>query len=166
MQAQFTNDENPVLFFPYDEEEEATMIVTDISEKIAAGAMPSDFAILFRTNTVSRAIFERLATSSLPFKIDQDLESFYERFIVKSMLSFLKLSVNEDDPSAMGNILPALFLKQSVLRDVKAESIMKDCTLLECLKHIQTGFSFQERKLKKVVVGYSLYSFLNTGKGH
>ena len=27
---------------------------------------------------------------------------------------------------------------------------MKDCTLLECLKHIQTGFSFQERKLKKV----------------
>ncbi len=150
MHAQFTNDEKPVLFFPDDEEEEATMIVTDISEKIAAGADPSDFAILFRTNTASRAVFERLTTSSLPFKIDQDLESFYERFIVKSMLSFLKLSVNEDDPSAMGNILPALFLKQSVLRDLKAESIMKDCSLLECLSHIQTGFSFQERKLKKV----------------
>jgi DNA helicase II / ATP-dependent DNA helicase PcrA len=150
MHAQFTNEEKPVLFFPDDEEEEATMIVTDISDKIAAGAVPSDFAILFRTNTASRAIFERLTTSSLPFKIDQDLESFYERFIVKSMLSFLKLSLNEDDPTAMANIFPALFLKQSVLRDLKAESIMKDCTLIECLSHVQTGFAFQERKLKKV----------------
>ena len=97
MHAQFMNDHNTLLFFPDDEEEEATMIVTDISEKITAGANPGDFAILFRTNTASRAVFERLANSSLPFKIEQDIESFYERFIVRSMLSFLKLTLNEED---------------------------------------------------------------------
>ncbi len=143
-------EQSPLLFFPYNEEEEATMIVTDISEKIANGANPADFAILFRTNTASRAVFERLANSSLPFKIEQDIESFYERFIVRSMLSFLKLALNEEDQKAITNILPALFVKQSVLRDLKADSILNDCTLLESLSTMKTGFSFQERKLKKL----------------
>lgn len=151
MHAQFVNDHKPVLFFPDDEEEEATMIVTDIGEKITAGANPEDFAILFRTNTASRAVFERLTNSSLPFTIEQDIESFYERFIVRSMLSFLKLTTNEEDQKAITGILPALFLKQSVLNDLRAESILKDYTLLECLGHMKTNFPFQERKLKKVV---------------
>ncbi|MCQ6274282.1 ATP-dependent helicase [Bacillus sp. V3B] len=151
MHAQFVNDHKPILFFPDEEEEEATMIITDISEKITAGANPEDFAILFRTNTASRAVFERLTNSNLPFTIEQDIESFYERFIVRSMLSFLKLTINEEDQKAIAGILPALFLKQSILNDMKADSILKDCTLLECLSHIKTNFSFQERKLKKVV---------------
>lgn len=151
MHAQFNSDKVPVLFFPDNEEEEATMIVTDISDKIAQGAEPSDFAILFRTNTASRAVFERLATSSLPFKIEQDIESFYERFIVRSMLSFLRLAFNEEDQKAITNILPVLFVKQSILRDLKADSILNDCTLLESLTRVKTGFSFQERKLQKLL---------------
>ncbi|MBP2241204.1 DNA helicase-2/ATP-dependent DNA helicase PcrA [Cytobacillus eiseniae] len=150
MNAQFSNEKPPIFFYPYDEEEEATSIVTDIQEKITAGFEPKDFAILYRTNTGSRAIFERLAHSSLPFKIDQDAESFYDRFIIRCMLSFLQLSVNEDDKEAMKNIFPALFIKPGLLKDIMAESILKDCTLLECLKEIKTGFPFQEKKLKKV----------------
>lgn len=148
MQAQYTDTHAPILFYPYDEEEEATMIVTDMQEKIAAGASPSDFAVLFRTHSGSRALFERLAYSSLPFKIDQDSDSFYERYIVRGMLSFLRLSVNEEDQAAIKQMLPILFMKQSVLQDVKATSILKDCTMLEALSNVKTGFAFQERKLK------------------
>ncbi|MBY0120992.1 UvrD-helicase domain-containing protein [Bacillus sp. S/N-304-OC-R1] len=151
MHAMHSSKLSPVLFYPYDEEEEATAIVTDIHEKISEGFDPLDFAILFRTNTGSRAIFERLTNSSLPFRIDMDAESFYDRFIVKSMLSFLQLALNEDDQPAIKNILPALFVKQSVMKDLMAESILKDCSLLEGLKYIKTGFAFQEAKLKKVI---------------
>ncbi|PLR82060.1 ATP-dependent DNA helicase Rep [Bacillus canaveralius] len=151
MKAQFCENHSPVLFYPFDEEQEATMIVTDIQEKIAAGADPGDFAILFRTHTASRAVFERLAHSSLPFKVDNEAESFYDRFIIKGMLAFLKLSLNEDDQSALQPILPALFMKQAVIRDVKANSILNDCSLLEALSRVKTGFAFQERKLKKLV---------------
>lgn len=151
MNAHFSGNKPPTLFYPYDEEEEATSIVTDIQEKISAGFEPKDFAILFRTNTGSRAVFERLVNSSLPFRIDQDVESFYERFIVRSMLSFLQLSLNEDDKGAMINILPALFMKQTIIKDLMAESILKDCSMLECLKYVKTGFAFQESKLKKVI---------------
>ncbi|WHY87790.1 ATP-dependent helicase [Neobacillus novalis] len=151
MKAQFSSASPPVLFFPYDEEEEATMIVTDIQERISNGENPSDFAILYRTNAGSRAIFERLASSNLPFKIDQDAESFYQRYIVRSALSFLKVSLNEDDPQALSDILPFLFLKQAVLKELKAQSILKDCSFLEALSHLKTAHAFQEKKLKKAV---------------
>lgn len=151
MKAQFSSDILPQLFFPYDEEEEATMIVTDIQEQISLGANPSDFAILYRTNAGARAVFERLAGSNLPFKIDLDTEAFYERYIVRSALSFLKVSLNEDDPLAMSDILPLLFLKQAVLKELKAQSILKDCSLLEALAHLTTAHAFQEKKLKRAV---------------
>lgn len=151
MKAQFSSPAVPTLFYPFDEEEEATMIIQDIQEKIAAGFEPQDFAILFRTNTGSRAVFERLANSSLPFRIDQDVEPFYERFIVKGMISFLRLALNEDDQDAIRNVLPVLFVKNNVLQDLKADSILKDCSMLECLSEVKTGFAFQERKLKKLV---------------
>ncbi|MEH7746614.1 ATP-dependent helicase [Neobacillus drentensis] len=151
MKAQFSSGVLPKLFFPNDEEEEATMVVTDIQEQISLGANPSDFAILYRTNAGSRAVFERLAGSNLPFKIDLDAEAFYDRYIVRSALSFLKVSLNEDDPQAMSEILPLLFLKQTVLKELKAQSILMDCSLLEALNHLTTAHAFQEKKLKKAV---------------
>ncbi|MFF2446138.1 UvrD-helicase domain-containing protein [Neobacillus sp. NPDC058068] len=151
MKAQFSSGLLPLLFFPFDEEEEATMIVTDIQERISNGENPSDFAVLYRTNAGSRAIFERLASSNLPFKLEQDAESFYQRYIVRSALSFLKVSLNEDDPHALSDILPFLFLKQAVLKELKAQSILKDCSFLEALSHLKTAHAFQEKKLKKAV---------------
>ncbi|MGG1676548.1 ATP-dependent helicase [Neobacillus sp. NRS-1170] len=151
MEAQFSAGTLPKLFFPYDEEEEATMIVTDIQDKITNGANPSDFAILYRTNAGSRAIFERLAGSNLPFKIDLDAEAFYDRYIVRSALSFFKVSLNEDDPQALADILPLLFLKQTVMKDIKAISILQDCSFLEAISHLQTAHAFQAKKLKLAV---------------
>lgn len=148
MKAQFSTNRPPVIFFPLDEEEEATMIVTEIQEKIAKGANPSDFAILFRTNAGSRAVFERLVTSNLPFRITQDAESFYDRFIPRSVLAYLKLSIYEDDVDALNTILPSLFLKQSIVRDIKAASILNDCSFVDALSSIKTGFAFQDKKLQ------------------
>ncbi|MBM7693026.1 DNA helicase-2/ATP-dependent DNA helicase PcrA [Peribacillus deserti] len=148
MSAQHNNGAPPVLFFPFDEEQEATMIVTDLKERITRGENPGDFAILYRTHSMSRAIFERLAHSNLPFVIDQDAESFYSRRMVKGMLAFLKLSLDPDDTEAAADILPSLFLKQNVLQQIKAQSILNDCSLLTALSEVKTGFAFQEKKLK------------------
>jgi DNA helicase II / ATP-dependent DNA helicase PcrA len=151
MQAQYQHSLSPLLFYPFDEEEEATMIVQDIHEKLQNGYVPNDIAILYRTNTGSRAVFERLATTSFPFRIDLDSENFYERYLVKSMLSFLRLIINEDDQHAISQILPVLFIRQSVMTDLKANSILNDCSMLECLSNYTTGHAFQERKLKKLL---------------
>ncbi|CAH0344512.1 ATP-dependent helicase [Bacillus sp. CECT 9360] len=148
MSAQHNFSEPAFMFYPYDEELEATMIVTDIKEKLSQGARPGDFAILYRTHSMSRAVFERLAAGSLPFMIEQDAESFYERRIVKGMLSFLRLSMQPQNSKAAADVLSSLFLKQSVLQEMKALTILQDCDFIDAFSFIKTGHAFQERKLK------------------
>ena len=150
MHAQHNNGAAPVLFYPYDEEIEATMILSDIQEKIDQGARPGDFAILYRTHSMSRAIFERLATSNLPFVIEKDAESFYGRRVIRGMLAFLRLSLNPDDSKAAGEVLSALFLKQSMLQELKAQTILQDCDFIDAFSFVKTGHAFQERRLKTV----------------
>jgi DNA helicase-2/ATP-dependent DNA helicase PcrA len=156
MYAQYQTDHSPICFFPFDEEEEATMIVNDIKEKIEDGAMPQEFAILYRTHTGGRAIFERFVQSSIPFVMEKDQSSFYERKMVRGVLSYLRLSVDADDTTALTDLIRALFLKQSVLNDVKALSILNDCTLVEALLYLNGLPSFQSSKLKKIIPRISL----------
>ena len=141
----------PVMFYPFDEEEEATMIIHDIKERVEQGASPHDFAVLYRTNVAARALFERFVQSSLPFSIETEGESFYKRKTVKKLLAYLRLSLHEDDTKAMSDLIGALFLKQSALQDLKAISILQDCTLVQALTKLPGLPPFQERKLKKIV---------------
>lgn len=151
MIAQYETRHSPIAFFPYDEEEEATMILQDMKEKIEAGATPEEFAVLYRTHTGGRAVFERFVQSSIPFTIEKGQSSFYERKMVRAILSYLRLSMNSDDSSAITEFIRALFLKQSVLNDVKALSILQDCSLVEALLHVNGLPNFQKAKLKKII---------------
>ncbi|WP_088103450.1 UvrD-helicase domain-containing protein [Halalkalibacter urbisdiaboli] len=148
LEAQYASENIPFLFFPYDEEEEATMIITDIKEQIKAGATPSDFAILYRTNVTARALFERFVASNIPFVYDQDGESFYRRKTVRKVIAYLRLALQPDDIQAIKDLIGALFLKQTIIQDLKALSITMDCALVETLQHINGLQPFQVRKLK------------------
>lgn len=141
----------PLLFYPYDEEEEAIMVVSDIQEKIKMGAKPEDFAVLYRTNSGGRAIYERLHQSAIPYTAEQGVQSFYSRRVVRQILSYLYLSQNEDDPEAVKQLLPVLFLKQSALNTLKALSITEDCTMVQALVKLTGIKSFQLEKIKKIV---------------
>lgn len=145
----------PLLFYPYDEEEEAIMIVSDIREKIQMGAKPQDFAVLYRTNSGGRAIYERLHESAIPYTADQGVQSFYSKRIVRQMLAYLYLSQNEDDTEAVKQLLPALFLKQSALNTLKALSITEDCTMVQALVKLTDIKPFQLEKIKKIVPFFS-----------
>lgn len=151
MIAQYQSESAPICFFPYDEEEEATLIINDMKEKIELGATPNEFAVLYRTHTGGRAIFERFVTSSLPFTIEKGQNSFYERKMVRGVLAYLRLSVNPDDTNALTDFIRALFLKQNTLNDVKGLSILHDCSLLDALLHVKGIPSFQISKIKKII---------------
>ncbi|WP_209125426.1 ATP-dependent helicase [Alkalihalobacillus sp. BA299] len=141
----------PLVFFPYDEELEATIIVEDLKARISQGANPADFAILYRTNVSTRALFERLVHSSLPFVIEQEGDSFYQRKTVRKVLAYMQLAINPNDTAAMSDLIGALFLKQDVLRDLKALSIIEDCSLVEALTKLTQLPPFQLKKLKTIV---------------
>ncbi|MBW9217369.1 ATP-dependent DNA helicase Rep [Anoxybacillus ayderensis] len=148
MNAQTDSGHMPICFFPYDEEEEATMIACDIVERLQEGAKPSDIAILCRTNASGRAVFERLSQLRLPVTTDAD--SFYNRRIVRYLLSFFQLSINPNDEQALADVVTVLFLKQTVINDVKAISILQDCSLVEALAKLDGIPPFQQQKLRAI----------------
>ncbi|WP_332633040.1 ATP-dependent helicase [Halalkalibacter flavus] len=148
--AQTSSEKPPLLFYPFDEEEEATMIMNDIKKQIDNGATPADFAILFRTNSSARALIERFISSSIPFQLEADGESFYRRKAVRKVLAYLKLARNPDDSQALQELVSALFLKQQAVRDIKAASIANDCTYIEALPHLQGLQPFQMKKLSEL----------------
>lgn len=64
----------------------------------------SDFAILYRMNTQSRAIEEILRRESIPYKIIGGLK-FYERKEIKDIISYLRLIQNSFDNLSLKRII-------------------------------------------------------------
>ncbi|AKS37663.1 ATP-dependent DNA helicase Rep [Anoxybacillus gonensis] len=148
MNAQTDSVHMPTLFFPYDEEEEATMIACDIEERMKQGVHPSDIAILCRTNASARAVFERLSQLHIPVTTDGD--SFYNRRIVRYLLSFFQLALDPNDEQAMTDVATVLFLKQTIMNDLKANAILQDCSLVEALAKLDGIPPFQKQKLRTI----------------
>ena len=64
----------------------------------------SDFAILYRTNSQTRAFEDALRRKNIPYYVYGGL-SFYQRKEIKDLLAYLRLLVNENDSEAMMRII-------------------------------------------------------------
>lgn len=64
----------------------------------------SDFAILYRTNSQTRAFEDALRRKNIPYRVYGGL-SFYQRKEVKDLVAYLRLLVNENDTEAMMRII-------------------------------------------------------------
>jgi len=85
--------------------EEARLIATEIFEEKHKGVFKNkDFAILYRTNSQSRAIEEALRKSNLPYTIIGGM-SFYARKEIKDLVCYLRFVVNTADEEAFKRII-------------------------------------------------------------
>lgn len=138
------------LFYPADEEEQASRIVDEIATRKAQGAALSQFAILLRTNDSARPILERLMEANLPFHFFQEDEPFYERQAVRWALNYLKLSMNRDDASALREILPTLYLSAQQWNMLRSQSILDDVPLVDALPLLPDLKGYQRSHLQKI----------------
>ena len=93
------------LFKAYTEQEEAMLLVSDIIAKIRAeSARYQDFAILYRTNSQSRALEEQLRRRNIPYMIYSG-NSFFERAEVKDLMAYFKLAVNVSDDESFKRVV-------------------------------------------------------------
>ncbi len=64
----------------------------------------TDFAILYRTNSQTRAFEDALRRKNIPYRVYGGL-SFYQRKEIKDLVAYLRLLVNENDSEALMRII-------------------------------------------------------------
>lgn len=64
----------------------------------------TDFAILYRTNSQTRAFEDALRRKNIPYRVYGGL-SFYQRKEVKDLVAYLRLLINENDGEALSRII-------------------------------------------------------------
>ncbi|MDE6886367.1 MAG: UvrD-helicase domain-containing protein [Helicobacteraceae bacterium] len=79
-----------------DEKDEAKNIIWKIKKLLQNGVGAENIAILFRLNSLSRSIEERLNKEGIPYKLIGAVR-FYERAEIKDILSYFRLVINFDD---------------------------------------------------------------------
>ena len=89
----------------YNEQEEALLTVGEILGRMRReGAAYSDFAILYRKNSQSRAFEEQLRRRNIPYMIYSG-NSFFERAEVKDLMAYFKLALNPNDDESLKRVV-------------------------------------------------------------
>ncbi|MCL2707559.1 MAG: UvrD-helicase domain-containing protein [Defluviitaleaceae bacterium] len=87
-----------------DEGDEGAFVAETVKNGVSSGASYGDYAVLYRNNSQSRAIEDRLVLSGVPYRLYGGVR-FYERKEVKDILSYLKAIENPSDDLAFVRII-------------------------------------------------------------
>ena len=86
------------------ERDEGRFIASEIIKHRNAGGMYSECAVLYRTNSQSRAIETELMNANIPYRVLSGLR-FYDRKEIKDIIAYLRLLHNPDDDLSLIRII-------------------------------------------------------------
>lgn len=97
----------------------------------------SDFAILYRTNSQTRAFEDALRRKNIPYRVFGGL-SFYQRKEVKDLIAYLRLLVNENDSEALSRIInyPARGIGETTQNKLTVFADKKSVAITEVLGNL------------------------------
>ncbi|WP_111309549.1 ATP-dependent helicase [Confluentibacter sediminis] len=139
---------------------------TIFEEKMNHQLNNSDFAILYRTNSQSRAIEEALRKRDIPYRIYGGT-SFYQRKEIKDVLSYLRLVINPADEEALVRIInfPPRGIGQTTIDRLVVAANGYNRSIFEVLKNIDKVEininSGTKNKLQDFVTLIESYQVLN-----
>ncbi len=91
------------LYYANDEADEALHLVREVN-RLSVSKSLSDMAVLYRTNSQSRAIEEACMANNVPYKVVGGLK-FYDRKEIKDIVAYLKLIYNPQDSQSLRRII-------------------------------------------------------------
>ncbi|MBT8187517.1 MAG: UvrD-helicase domain-containing protein [Croceitalea sp.] len=101
---------------PTDAEEGRYVAASIFEHKMQEQMQNGEFAVLYRTNSQSRAIEDALRKKDIPYRIYGGL-SFYQRKEIKDVLAYLRLILNPKDEEALKRVInfPARGIGQTTI---------------------------------------------------
>ena len=129
----------PQVYLAENEYDEGSYIVSQIEHlKREEYYKYSDFAVLYRMNTQSRAIEDILRRENIPYKIVGGLK-FYERKEIKDIIAYLRLIQNNADNLSLKRIInePKRGIGKTSLDKVEQLAIANEKSMYEIIKNAE-----------------------------
>lgn len=139
--------EKITLINSYTDKEEALQIASSIMGRIRQDKSEyKDFAILYRTNSQSRALEEQLRKRNIPYMIYSG-NSFFERAEVKDLMAYFKLAANINDDESFKRVInkPARGIGDTSVAAIDAVAHKHSISLFKAACH-EDLFEFGIRK--------------------
>ncbi len=159
-------------FEAQDESDEANFIVSNI--KNSANGDYNKYAILYRTNSQSRALEEACMAAGITYRIYGGLK-FYDRKEIKDIIAYLKLIYNPDDSQSFKRIVnvPKRSIGDTTIKNLQEFADKEDISLFQACQRIEEAEEIPPRtrsklkdftelvlKFKDAVKSYSLQEFV------
>ena len=119
--------------------EEGRYVAGSIFELKMQEQLPNgDFAVLYRTNSQSRAIEDALRKRDIPYRIYGGL-SFYQRKEIKDLLAYLRLIVNPNDEEALMRVInfPARGIGQTTVEKIRVAANEFNLTAFQVMEQLE-----------------------------
>ena len=115
-----------------DEADEANFIVSKIRQN--SGGDYNRYAILYRTNSQSRALEEACMAAGIPYRIYGGLK-FYDRKEIKDIIAYLRLIYNTDDSQSLRRIInvPKRAIGDTTVKNLQKYADEKDLSLFQAI---------------------------------
>lgn len=131
--------ELPSIYQSEDEYDEASYVVKQINHlKTEEYYKYSDFVVLYRMNSQSRAIEDILRREDIPYKIVGGLK-FYERKEIKDIIAYLRLIYNTSDNISLKRIInePKRGIGKTSLDNIQQISEQNGISMYEVIKNAE-----------------------------
>ena len=118
--------------------EEGRFVAGSIWEHRMQEQLPNgNFAVLYRTNSQSRAIEDALRKRDIPYRIYGGL-SFYQRKEIKDVLSYLRLVINPKDEEALKRVInfPARGIGQTTIDKIVVAANHYNRSIFEVIENL------------------------------
>jgi DNA helicase-2/ATP-dependent DNA helicase PcrA len=118
-----------------DEHGEALRVVSELQEAARRGVPWRGMAVLYRMNSMSRVLEERLRRAEIPHQVVRGT-AFYDRREVRDAVAYLRLAANPQDELALGRVanVPARGLGGTSLERLELHAARSGRPLLEVLR--------------------------------
>ncbi|QBO35119.1 hypothetical protein EQG49_00935 [Periweissella cryptocerci] len=131
---------------------ETEWVVNQIETLHALGIKYSDVAILYRANSITRMIEQKLIEHKTPYKVYSGM-SFYQRKEIKDVLSFLRLIVNGDDLAFSRVInVPARGMGKKRLEKLEQYAELRQVSLFEAFGELITEMPAAAQTFHQVIM--------------
>lgn len=136
-------------FEAQDEGDEANFIVSRIKQDSAGDY--NRYAILYRTNSQSRALEEACMAAGIPYRIYGGLK-FYDRKEIKDIIAYLKLIYNTDDSQSFRRIVnvPKRAIGDTTVKNLADFADKEDISLFAACQRLDDGSDIPPRTKTKL----------------